>query len=146
MAESLLRRTSLGVLLASILAFSAIAQSGDVFKVRLSPVSMDTAMKINIEGSGSATASLDGNTVSISGKFQGLLSPATTAQLHMGSFTGVRGPVLFNVKISQAVAGTVEGTFRLSADQIDALRKGRFYLEIASEKAPDGNLWGWLLK
>jgi len=25
------------------------------------------------------------------------------------------------------------------------LEKGRFYVQLHSEKAPDGNLWGWLL-
>ena len=33
----------------------------------------------------------------------------------------------------------------LTAEQIESLKKGRFYVQLSSEKAPDGNLWGWLL-
>lgn len=106
---------------------------------------MDAAMKVNIAGSGTATATLSGTKLILKGSFEGLLSPATKAQLHRGSATGVRGPVMFDVIVDHAPAGKVAGSFELSADQIESLRKGRFYIEIASEKAPDGNLWGWLL-
>lgn len=148
MVEPLLRRTRISAPLAvaAMLTLTAAAQTGDTFKIRLSPVSMDTAMKVDIAGSGAATARLVGSKLSIDGKFEGLLSPATTAQLRRGSFTGVRGPAIFDLKISRSNSGTVEGAVDLTADQIDALRKGRIYLQIASEKAPDGNLWGWLLQ
>ena len=33
----------------------------------------------------------------------------------------------------------------LSPVQIADLEKGRLYIQLHSEKAPDGNLWGWLL-
>jgi hypothetical protein len=39
----------------------------------------------------------------------------------------------------------VSGTFKLDAAQTEALRKGKLYVQIDSEKAPNGNLWGWLL-
>ena len=42
--------------------------------------------------------------------------------------------------------GTISGTFDLTPDQIDALKKGRFYVQIHSEGAPNGHLLGWLLK
>jgi hypothetical protein len=126
-------------------ALLASAQSENTFKVRLSPVSMDTAMKVNIAGSGNATAVLTGNKLTLIGSFEGLLSPATTAQIRRGSATGVRGPVILDLKVSPATNGEVSGTFDLTADQVDSLRKGRLYIQIASEKAPDGNLWGWLL-
>jgi hypothetical protein len=125
--------------------FVAFAQTREAYKVRLSPVSMDAAMKVNIAGSGSATAVLTGTKLNIAGTFDGLLSPATTAQIHRGSATGVRGPAILDLKISTAIAGTVTGAFDLSADQLESLRKGRLYIQIASERAPEGNLWGWLL-
>ena len=34
----------------------------------------------------------------------------------------------------------------LLAKQIENLERGRWYVQIHSQKAPDGNLWGWLLK
>jgi len=106
---------------------------------------MDTAMKVNIAGSGSASAVLTGAKLTINGTFDGLLSPATTAQMHRGSATGVRGPVILDLTVSPAISGSVSGAFDLTSDQVDSLRKGRLYIQIASQKAPDGNLWGWLL-
>ena len=37
------------------------------------------------------------------------------------------------------------GVVELNAAQIDELRNSRFYVQLHSEKAPEGNLWGWLL-
>ena len=36
-------------------------------------------------------------------------------------------------------------TLDLTPLQVTDLEKGRFYVQLHSEKAPDGNLWGWLL-
>ena len=137
-----LRTTCVAFLL---IAVTAIAQKSETYKVRLTPVSMDAAMKVNIAGSGAASGTLAGNKLSVNGTFEGLLSPATTAQIHRGSATGVRGPVIFDLTVSQAAKGSINGTFELTPDQTESLRKGRMYIEIASQKAPDGNLWGWLL-
>jgi CHRD domain len=128
-----------------LLAISAIAQKPEAYKVRLTPVSMDAAMKVTIAGSGSASATLTGATLMVTGAFDGLLSPATTARIHRGSVTGVRGPVILDLTISPATVGTFSGTFALTPDQVESLHKGRLYIQIGSEKAPDGNLWGWLL-
>jgi hypothetical protein len=133
------------LIVAACLLASAVAQTPETFKVRLTPVSMDAAMKVNIAGSGSASAVLAGARLSVNGTFDGLLSPATTAQIRRGSMTGVRGPAILDLKVSPATSGTVGGAFDLNPDQVESLRKGRLYIQIASEKAPDGNLWGWLL-
>jgi len=136
-------RTTLAVSL--LIAISAIAQRPETYKVRLTPVSMDAAMKVDIAGSGSATAMLTGAALVVNGTFDGLLSPATTAQIRRGSVTGVRGPAVLDLTVSRATNGTVSGKFGLTPDQVESLRKGRLYIQIGSEKAPDGNLWGWLL-
>ena len=143
MVEPRRLRTRLGVFV--LIAAAVVAQKPETYKARLSPVSMDAAMKVNIAGSGSAGATLTGTKLGVTGSFDGLMSPATTAQIHRGSATGVRGPVILNLTISPAVAGTITGTFDLTPDQVESVRKGRLYVEIASQKAPDGNLWGWLL-
>ena len=136
-------RTTYAVFL--LIAINAIAQRAETYKVRLTPVSMDAAMKVDIAGSGSASATLSGATLVVNGTFDGLLSPATTAQIHRGSVTGVRGPVILDLTILPKTAGPISGTFTLNFDQVESLRKGRLYIQIGSEKAPDGNLWGWLL-
>jgi hypothetical protein len=128
------------------LAPSGAAQSPERFKVRLTTVPMDGGMRGTVAGSGSATATLAGATLSISGTFEGLKSPATAVTLHSGVARGVRGVSVADLVVSKAVRGTVSGSVALTPDQVKALREGRLYLEVASEKAPDGNLWGWILK
>lgn len=122
----------------------AAAQSA-TFKARLSPVSMDASMRSTVAGSGSVSAHLTGSELLINGSFEGLLSPATDAQVRESTVTGVRGPAIFNLTITEDTSGTTSGSIDLTPEQAEALRKGRLYVQIDSEKAPEGNLWGWLL-
>jgi len=123
------------------------AQNGESFKVRLSPVPISVAMMSTIAGYGSLTATLKGRQLTVEGTFEGLRSPATTVQIHRGP-KGIPGPSIadLNLTVTKAEKGTVSGTLELTPDQIADLRNGRLYVQIQSERAPDGNLWGWLLK
>ena len=129
-----------------VAALLVIGQAQETFKTRLSPVPIDGTMRASVTGKGSATATLAGDTVSITGSFEGLQAAATVARLHQSKVAGVRGPVLADLTVSKAVSGTVSGSIKLTSEQADSLRKGRLYIQIHSEKAPDGNLWGWLLR
>ncbi len=122
------------------------AQNAERFKLRLTTVPMDGGMRNTVAGSGAGTASLSGNTLSISGTFDCLKSPATAATLHAGAARGVRGAPIADLVASKDVKGTLTGSVTLTADQVKGLRDGRLYVQLASEKAPDGNLWGWLLR
>ena len=115
-----------------------------IFKTRLAPVPIDLPMAATVTGSGSVTASLEGNKLTFSGTFSGLTGPATIAQVHKGPVAGVRGPVLFDLTVTHATNGTISGSVELSPAQLVDLEKRRLYVQIHSEKAPDGNLWGWL--
>ena len=85
--------------------------------------------------------------LTITGTFEGLRSPATTAQLRRGP-KGIRGPAILDLDltISKATKGTLSGSVELTPDQIADLRNGMLYVQLQSERAPDGNLWGWLLR
>ena len=136
--------------LATLLAFAAVlcleGQSTRNFKARLSPVPVDLAMMATITGSGMATAVLAGDKLTIDGTFDGLKSNATIAQVHKGPVAGVRGPVLFDLSVTGTTSGTIKGTLTLTAAQIADLEKRRLYIQLHSEKAPEGNLWGWLVE
>jgi hypothetical protein len=121
------------------------APNRETFKGRLSPVPIDASMMATIAGSGSLTAVLSGSTLTVTGTFDGLRSPATTAQIRRGP-KGIPGPSILDLTVSKAVKGTLDGSFELTPDQIAELRDGRWYVQIQSERAPDGNLWGWLLR
>ena len=129
-----------------LFALGAAGQSNMTFKIRLAPVALDAAMKANVAGSGSVSAILAGTRLTINGSFDGLRSPATEAQIHQGSAAGVRGAALLDLTISKATSGTVSGSFELTPEQVDNFKKGKWYIQIDSEKAPQGNLWGWLMK
>jgi len=122
-------------------------QSAEVFKARLSPVPINISMMSTVAGSGSLTATLQGKQLTIQGTFEGLRSPATTAQVHRGP-KGIPGPAIagLDLAVTKAQKGAISGTLELTADQIADLRGGRLYVQIQSERAPDGNLWGWLLQ
>ena len=114
------------------------------FRARLSPVPVESSTASKITGTGTVTATLDGSKLAIMGAFQGMKSPATIAQVHMG-MRGVRGPVEFDLTVDKSPSGTVSGTITLTKIQIDTLRKGWYYIQIHAQDAPEGNLWGWLL-
>jgi hypothetical protein len=140
-----MKRAALAVVLL-VLALPAAAQNEVRYKVRLAPVPMDIAMRSTVAGSGSATAVLKGTSLTVSGTFDGLRSPATTARLHQSATMGLRGMPFADVTISKATNGTISGSITLTPEQARALEKGRLYLQISSERAPDGNLWGWLVR
>jgi hypothetical protein len=123
-----------------------VSAEGDTFKARLSPVPVESAVA-GITGSGSATAVLGDRTLTVRGTFSGMRTPATIAQIHLGP-RGIRGPAMFDLTVTKgdSGSGTIAGTFKLTPEQVEAVKQGRFYVQIHSEKAPDGNLWGWLLR
>ena len=135
---------------AAMLASGAAgAQDGpkkETFKARLSPVPIDVSMMSTIAGSGSLTATLSGKQLTIQGTFAGLRSPATTAGIHRGA-KGIPGPAIagLDLRVTKAEKGEISGTLELTADQIADLKSGLLYVQIESERAPDGNLWGWVL-
>ena len=127
------------------------AQAPETFTARLSWVPIGGADRNDVAGDGSATATLSGSRLSITGAFEGLPAKATGAKLHQGVATGARGRgvAIADLRVSGGASGKVSGDVRLSAEQLAALRAGQLYLQIYSEKGvqPDHEtLWGWLLQ
>ena len=111
------------------------------FKARLSPVPIDIAMQANVAGSGSISAVLTGTKLAITGTFEGLREVNTTG-------SKAEGPVVSELTVtkgSDPTAGTIAGNIDLTALQVADFEKGRLYVQLHSEKAPEGNLWGWIL-
>jgi hypothetical protein len=129
-----------------LLGLSAAGQNQETFKGRLSLIPIDATMRAEITGTGSASAVLAGMKLSINGNFVGLHTPATAARLGQGPVTGVTGATIADLTVSKATSGTVSGSVDLTTEQVANLRKGKFYIQIYSEKAPNGNLRAWLLK
>jgi CHRD domain len=143
-AENIARAFLLGACCISLVSVGAAASSS-TFHVRLSPGPRLVGTRADRSGSGSVTATLEGNTLTLQGSFSGLLAVPTGAHLRMGSLPGVRGPHIADLTISAETSGTVSGMVQLNAQQLAALRKGGLYVEIDSDKAPEGDLWGWIM-
>jgi hypothetical protein len=130
------------------LAMAAAAPGfAQTLTARLSPVPITVTQQSTIAGLGSASAAVTGSRLAITGAFDGLKSPATTAQIHRAP-KGLRGPAILDVQVTRAgdgTRGTLKADLDLTPTQRDDLKAGRWYIELNSEKATDGNLWGWLL-
>ena len=127
------------------LGTAAVAQTGEVYKTRLSVVPITVAMQETVAGSGSVTATLTGRKLTVMGTFEGLKSPATVARIHLAS-RGIRGPAILDLTVTKSASGTISGSLDLTPAQVEELRNSRFYVQLYSERAPDGNLWGWLVR
>lgn len=155
------RLPRLATALVTVVAAAAAlqAQSGEKYTARLSMVpAANAAQANNVIGRGAVTATLSGNTLTISGTFEGLPAAATAARLHQGIAKGARGKAIAELTISKAAAGTLSGSVTLTADQAAALKQGRLYVQVHSERGippeqgkvqpevDNSNLWGWLLR
>ena len=141
-----MKRAALTIVVLVLSLLPAAAQNEVRYKVRLAPVPMDIAMRSTVAGSGSATAVLKGTSLTVNGTFEGLRSSATAARLHQGPTMGLRGMPFADLMISKTTSGMITGSVALSPEQARALERGRVYLQISSERAPDGNLWGWFVR
>jgi hypothetical protein len=142
---------ALGLVAAAVACSASAAQAQGpadtalrAFRARLTPVPVETSTAASITGSGLVMATLTGSRLSVSGTFAGMKSAATFAQVHLGP-KGIRGPVEFDLVVEKAPGGDISGSVTLTKVQLDSLKKGWFYIQIHTEKAPEGNLWGWLL-
>jgi hypothetical protein len=97
-------------------------------------------------GHGSVSAVLAGTKLTVTGSFEGMHSPAIAAHLNQSKVTGIPGVVIHELTVTKAISGNISGSVDLTPAEMEALRKGMVYVQIHSVGAPDGNLWGWLLK
>ena len=131
---------------ACLVALSAAADAQSrQYRARLSPVPLDVARQATISGAGSVSATLTGTTLTRTGISAGLTTASTVARVHRSPRTAMRGPAIGDLKIDPGTSGTIAGTLELTKEQVDDLANGRLYIQLHSEKAPEGNLWGWLL-
>jgi hypothetical protein len=133
------------------LAFMAAPAFAADYQTSLGPMPLDDETKQFIAGRGLATATADGNTLTVKGDFHGLPSNATAAHILLSPVTGVPGKPVADLDITKSTSGTISGSVSLNSAQAAALRTGRLYIQVDSEKAPEdaswgpkGTMWGWL--
>jgi hypothetical protein len=114
------------------------------YRARLSPLGVTNATVETTTGSGSVTATVSGNRLTIAATFEGLTGAATAANLRRGP-KGIPGPVVFEITVPKTESGKINAAFDLTPEQLQDLREARMYLQIHSERAPEGSIRGWLL-
>lgn len=132
----------------AIVAGGSFAQAPVTFTARLSWVPVSAGELADVGGRGAATAALAGDTLSISGAFDGLPARVTRASLRSGVATGAGGPVVAELDAAGGVDGTLSGEVALDRDALTALRAGRLYIQVHAEHGvppDDAVLRGWLL-
>ena len=137
------RSRLLAVALAAAATVSIDAQAPQ-YRARLSVVPIDVPQQATVAGVGAVTAVLKGSTLTITGTFSGLRTPATVVHLLRSPKPGMRGVAIGDLTATAETSGTITGSIELTKPQIDDLAASRLYVQLHSQKAPDGNLWGWL--
>lgn len=134
---------TIAAILWTVLVTAVQAPSGTM-QARLAPVPIDVAMQNTIAGLGQATATLSGAILAVEGTYSGLVAPATSVKIFESARMGMRGTLVGEFASGGGRRNTFKGTVTLTPAQAAAFERGLLYVQIQSEKAPDGNLWGWL--
>ena len=155
MAIGLLRLLAAGaVALLALTGLNGVAQ-GQPFSGTLEPLAgAETAA--SAAGAGFLYSVLDyypeGPKLMVNGTFEGLSSPATVAHLHRAAAGPdapggpTPGPQVFDLIVSEAPRGTLNGSFWITEEQAEELRRGRYYVQVHSRDHPAGALRGWLVR
>lgn len=143
-----MRSTHVSLAAAALLALAVPAAAQPVensFRTRLTSAAFQPPAPI-FKGDGNVTAALATRTLSISGDYKALASPVTKVRLLTGTAPGVpSGTPLAELKASGGTAGAVSAQLLLTPAQINLLKAGRLYVQVETEAAPGGALWGWLM-
>ena len=115
------------------------------YEAQLDPAPFDATTRADVlESIGTVTGTLEGNTLTVRGTFSNFTSPATGGSFRIGLAKGVLGDAIGSLTVEHARQGSFSGTIRLTSAQLAALKREALYIRIDSEKAPEGNVQGWL--
>ncbi|MDP1929991.1 MAG: CHRD domain-containing protein [Gammaproteobacteria bacterium] len=131
-------------LCAALISAGVQAQNMNSLGGRLAPMPRTAANVTTITGEGRVQAELSGNTLTITGTFQGLSSPVTVAHIHRGPIAQP-GPVVLTINADNATRGNISGTVTLSPELIAALHAESLYVQLHTENNPTGEIRGWLM-
>lgn len=101
--------------------------------------------------SGDVTATLEGDTLTVTGDFMDLESDLTeisgsSAHIHQAE-VGEAGPIVFNLDVTPGEdnrSGTLAGTFELTSEQRMLFEQGLLYVNVHTEQNPAGEIRGQL--
>jgi len=104
----------------------------------------------SISGTGTVNATLNGNTLTVTGSFDDLESDfngAIGAHIHRG-FAGQNGSPVFTLTVTPDAddrGGSISGSFTLTSAQMQDLQDRRYYVNVHTVDLPAGSIRGQLL-
>ncbi|HET7085503.1 MAG TPA: CHRD domain-containing protein [Rhizomicrobium sp.] len=131
-----------------LLAIAPARAATGAYQIDLAPTARIEATRLTTLGRGTADVTIDGNKLTVNGRFSGMVSAATDAHLCIGYGIGTPGTCDGgDFAVTKDTSGTLSGTIALNSKQLTALAAGQLYVQINSvgAPAPAGNLWGWIL-
>ncbi len=97
----------------------------------------------NPGSSGSATVTLDGNTLTVDGSYSGFT--ATMAHVHGPAAAGSNASVVNGTMLNISVVGKFTGQLTLSASQVTEFKSGLYYLNVHSAVNQSGEIRGQIV-
>jgi len=103
---------------------------------------MQVVPAVKTAGLANVTVALDmtTGTITITGLFGDLSSPATAAHVHGPAAVGSSGPVLSPLTVPPDLSGAVTGSASMSTTQMADMLNGMTYVDVHTHYFPDGEI------
>jgi transforming growth factor-beta-induced protein len=118
----------------------------DPASVPISLVGTNEVPPVNDLGrTGTATVTLDGNTLTVEGSYEGF--NATAAHIHGPAAAGANAAPIQDLTFTNGATpgGTFTGSLTLTAQQLTELNDGLYYINVHSQDAPNGQIRGQII-
>lgn len=142
----MLKRILITVSLGLLTSNAAVPTVQNSYRTRLTTAAFEPPAR-SFKGDGAVVATITGDNVRVIGDFRALDAPAVRVRLLSGPIVGAAGGMIVATLAlsANATTGTISGDLQLTPAQLTALREGRVYVQVETEAAPGGALWGWLM-
>jgi hypothetical protein len=124
--------------------FQTEPPSSTIFEATLSGDN-EVPTPVETDASGSVTATLDGNALTLEGSYEGMVVAGPGAHIHGPASEDENAGVLFPLEFDNEAGTLSGGPFTLTSAQLQQLQDGLFYVNLHSEEHQDGEIRGQLL-
>lgn len=140
----MLRKIGYAIAIAGLVATGAMAQEATKFGDKLGFMPVSNTNRPLIGGTGEVEATLNGSTLTITGKYSGLRGEAKALAIHSAP-PGMAGPEIASVDLAGGNSGEINSSVELDADQVKLLQSNNLYVVVKTSRNEKGELRAWLM-